>query len=111
MYVPDDLIVSYRELVRLYSSLTDEEGRYRNEIQPLLVVVFPEFTQVFADSCRPTALGLLCSYSSVKAFVGAGIIELNAKLDKPKNVHYYGTKTARRLIELAQIGNYYRHLV
>ena len=51
-YVPTELIAIYRELVRLHTQLSDEVARYKNEIQALLVVLFPEFSQVFADPCR-----------------------------------------------------------
>ena len=61
-YVPSDLIVTYRELVRLHSQLSDDIARYKNEIHALLAVLFPELTQVFADPCRPTALALLKRY-------------------------------------------------
>src|ERR1700687_4540012 len=54
-YVPDEQIASYRELVRVHTQLSDELARDKNEIQALLVVLFPEFTQVFADPCRLTA--------------------------------------------------------
>jgi transposase len=57
-YVPTELIASYRELVRLHSQLSDEVARYKNEIHALLTVLFPEFSQVFADPCRKTAIAL-----------------------------------------------------
>jgi transposase len=46
-YVPSEHIATYRELVRLHTHLSDEAARYQNEIQALVVVLFPEFTQVF----------------------------------------------------------------
>jgi transposase len=100
-YVPSELVATYRELVRLHSNLADEIGRYRNEIRALLFVLFPEFTQVFADPCRPTALGLLKLYSTPGAFAAAEVAELSAKLVELSKGHY-GLKTARRLIDLAQ---------
>jgi transposase len=54
-YVPTEVIATYRELVRLHTHLSDEVARYKNEIQALLIVLFPEFSQVFADPCRATA--------------------------------------------------------
>lgn len=57
-YVPTERIATYRELVRLHTQLSDDIARYKNEIHALLAVLFPEFTQVFADPSRPTALGL-----------------------------------------------------
>jgi len=39
--------------------LSDEAAAYQNESQALVIVLFPEFTQVFADPCLPTALAVL----------------------------------------------------
>jgi hypothetical protein len=50
-------ITTYRELVRLHTRLSDEAASYQNEIQ-ILVVLFPEFTQVFADPCLSSALAV-----------------------------------------------------
>ncbi len=47
-----------RELVRLHTHLSDTAAGYQNEIQALIVVLFPEFTQVFADPCLPTAVSV-----------------------------------------------------
>ncbi len=63
-YVPTEVIATYRELVRVHSQLSDEVARYKNEIQALLSVLFPEFTQVFVDPCRSTAIALLKLYRS-----------------------------------------------
>jgi transposase len=100
-YVPNELVATYRELVRLHSNLADEIGRYRNEIRALLFVLFPEFTQVFADPCRPTALALLKLYSTPMAFATASLADLSAKLVELSKGHY-SLKTAQRLIDLAQ---------
>src|SRR6266480_6902957 len=48
-YVPTEQVATYRELVRLQQQLSEDVVRYKNEIHALLVVLFPEFTQVFAD--------------------------------------------------------------
>src|SRR5260370_5099178 len=70
-YVPNELIATYRELVRLHSQLADEIARYKNEIQALLSVLFPEFPQVFTDPCRATAVALLKAYRSCTSHLGA----------------------------------------
>jgi transposase len=70
-YVPTDLIATYRELARLQTQLTEDVTRYRNEIHALLQVLFPEFRQVFADPCRPTALSLLKLYRSRASLRGS----------------------------------------
>lgn len=100
-YVPSELIATYREVVRLHSQLSDEIARYKNELQALLSVLFPEFTQVFADPCRATAVALLKQYPSAQAIAAAGVKPIAAKLHElaPRN---YGPQTAEQLVRLAQ---------
>ncbi len=100
-YVPDELISSYRELVRLHTQLSDEIARYKNEIHALLQVLFPEFSQVFADPCRPTALAVLQRYPGAAAISTVSVQELTTLLQQlaPRN---YGRQTAQQLIALAQ---------
>jgi len=100
-YVPGDLVATYRELVRLHSNLADEIGRYRNEIHALLFVLFPEYTQVFADPCRPTALAILKLYPTPQVIAEVPVAVLGAKLTELSNGHY-GLKTAERLITLGK---------
>jgi len=99
-YVPDELIATYRELERLHSQLADDSARYQNEIQALVVVLFPEFVQVFADPCRPTALALLKRYPSAQAFVEASVEAVAATVRELAPRHY-GRKTAQQLVCLA----------
>src|SRR5260370_24754073 len=100
-YVPTDLIATYRELARLQTQLTEDVTRYPNEIHPLLPGLFPEFSQGFADPCRPTALALLKLYPSAPAFVAAGVEPIATKLHAlaPRN---YGLATAEQLVSLAR---------
>jgi transposase len=98
--VPDELIATYREVARLHSQLADDSARYQNEIQALLVVLFPEFVQVFADPCRPTALALLKRYPSAQAIVTAGVEALTATL-RALAPRHYGRPTAQELVRLA----------
>jgi transposase len=99
-YVASDLIASYRELVRLHTRLSEEAARYKVEIRDLLVVLFPEFTQVFADPSGKTALAFLKIYPSAQAVVEAGLELIQATLQQlaPRN---YGRASAVRLLELA----------
>jgi transposase len=99
-YVPDEQVASYRELVRLHTQLSEELARDKNEIQSLLVVLFPEFTQVFADPSRSTATAVLQAYPSARAIRTAGVDAITAVLRAaaPRN---YGRETAQRLVEVA----------
>lgn len=99
-YVPDELISTYRELERLHSQLTNDSARYQNEIQALLVVLFPEFVQVFADPCRHTALGLLKRYPGAQAIRDAGVEALTLTL-RDLAPRHYGRRTAQALVDLA----------
>ncbi len=100
-YVPNDLTATYRELVRLHSNLSDEAARYKNEILDLVVVLFPEFPQVFKDPTRKTALAVLRAYPSAQAIAVVGVDAIAAVLhtEAPRN---YGRDTAERLVALAQ---------
>ena len=100
-YMPSELIATYRELVRLHSQLSDEVARYKNEIHALLIVLFPEFRQMFRDPCRPTALGILKRYPSAQAIAAAGVEAIRLTLQELAPRHY-GRKTAERLVKLAR---------
>src|SRR6266851_5173646 len=101
-YVPSERVATYRELVRLHTHLSDEAAGYQNEIQALIVVLFPEFTQVFADPCLPTALTVLRAYPSAQAIVEAGVEPLYQLLQTHKRVVRSGRPTARNLVALAK---------
>ncbi|MDQ5854399.1 MAG: IS110 family transposase [Chloroflexota bacterium] len=99
-YVPNDMIATYRELVRLHANLSDEAARYKNEIRDLVVVLFPEFTQVFKDPTRRTALAILKTYPSAQAMAAAGVEQIASRLQELAP-HHYGRHTAEHLVDLA----------
>ena len=100
-YIPSDRVATYRELVRLHTQLSDEAARYQNEIQALVVVLFPEFTQVFADPCLPNALSVLKAYPHAQAIVEAGVEAIYQVL-RAQQPPRYGRPTAKKLVTLAQ---------
>src|SRR6266568_4820097 len=99
-YVPSEQVATYRELVRWHTQLSDTAASYQNEIQALIVVLFPEFTQVFADPCLPTALAVLKAFPSAQALVEAGVDPLVQVLRAQPGAHY-GRPTAKKLVALA----------
>jgi transposase len=101
VYVPSTEIASYRELVRMQSNLIAEAARYKTEIRGLVVVLFPEFSQVFADPSPVTAAGLLRSFPSAAAFTTAGVEKVTARL-KELSGQRYGRQTAGQLVCLAE---------
>src|SRR5256714_3997361 len=100
-YVPSEQVATYRELMRLQKQLSDDVVRYKNEIHALLVVLFPEFTQVFADPTRPTALAFLKRYPSAQAVAQAEVGVLSQVLHELSPKHY-GRQTAERLLDVAK---------
>jgi len=100
-YVPSDQLAAYRELVRLHTHLSDEAARYQNEIQSLVVVLFPEFTQVTARPCLPNAMAVLTAYPHAQAIVEAGVEPIFYLLHSVSPPHY-GRPTAEKLVALAR---------
>ena len=100
-YVPAELIATSRELARLHSQLSQESARSQNEIHALLLVLFPEFTQVFADPCRPTALGVRKRHPGAAAIAAAGVETVTVTLRELAPRHY-GRPTAVELVRLAK---------
>src|SRR5438132_14113980 len=99
-YVPDEQVATYRELVRLHTQLSDTAASYQNEIQALVVVLFPEFTQVFADPCLPTALSVLKAFPSAQALVEAGVEPIAVLLHQMPA--HFGRPTAQKLVAFAR---------
>ena len=100
-YVPSDQVAAYRELVRLHTHLSDEAARYQNEIQSLVVVLFPEFTQVTARPCLPNAMAVLKAYPHAQAIVETGVEPIFHLLHSVSPPHY-GRPTAEKLVALAR---------
>src|SRR5256884_2218404 len=100
-YVPTEQVAIYRELVRLQQQLSEDVVRYKNEIHALLVVLFPEFTQVFADPTRPPALAFLKRYPGAQAVAQAQVDTLSQFLHELSPKHY-GRRTAQRLLDVAK---------
>jgi len=102
-YVPSERVTVYRELVRLHMQLSDEAAAYQNEIHALVIVLFPEFTQVFADPCLPGALRVLKAYPSAQDIVAAGVEAIVQVLRTPAQPPTrYGRPSAQTLVELAR---------
>jgi transposase len=100
-YVPSEQVATYRELMRLQQQLSDDVVRYKNEIHALLVVLFPEFTQVFVDPTRPTALAVLKRYPSAQIIAQTEEETLSTFLHELAPRHY-GRQTAQELVRLAK---------
>jgi transposase len=100
-YIPSEQIATYRELVRLHTQLSEECARYQNQIHALVVVLFPEFTQVIADPCLPSALAVLKAYPHAQAVAHAGV-EAVCQVLRAVPAAHFGRPTARKLVVAAQ---------
>ena len=101
-YVPKERVAIYRELVGLHNQLSDEAATYQNEIHALVGILFPEFTQVFADPCSPSALRVLRAYPSVSEIAAAGEEAIVQVLEMPTQpTTDYGRPLAQKLVKLA----------
>lgn len=101
VYVPSEQIVTYRELTRLHAALTTQIAHYKVQLHDALQVLFPEFTQIFADPSGVTALALLTVYPSAAAIRAAGVSGVLTELRRPKHPRY-GRATAEALVRLAE---------
>src|SRR6266566_2751516 len=99
-YVPSERVATYRELVRLHTQLSDEAAAYQNEIQALVVVLFPEFTQVTARPCLPTAHAVLKAFPSAQAVAEAGVEPIAVLLHQMPA--HFGRPTAQKLVAFAR---------
>lgn len=100
-YIPNEQVATYRELVRLHTQLSEEAARYQNQIQALVVVLFPEFSQIFADPCLPSALAVLKAYPNALAVAEAGVEAVYQVLRAVSPAHF-GRPTAKKLVAAAQ---------
>ena len=100
-YLPGEQVATYRELVRLHAQLSEESARYQNQIQILVVVLFPELSQIFADPCLPSALAVLKAYPDAQAVAQAGVEAVYQVLRAVPAAHF-GRPTAKKLVAAAQ---------
>jgi transposase len=101
-YIPNEQIATYREVVRLHTQLSEECARYQNQIHALVVVLFPEFTQVIVDPCGPTALAVLKAYPHALAVANAGV-EAVCQVLRAVPAAHFGRRTAEKLVAAARI--------
>jgi len=101
-YIPSEQISTYRELVRLHTqSLVRKLPAIRTRSTPWWWCSYPEFTQVFADPCLPSALAVLKAYPHAQAVAKAGVEAVYQVLRGVPSAHF-GRPTAKKLVLAAQ---------
>jgi transposase len=96
----DELRPAYVPSAQIAAYLTDEAARYKHEIRDLVVVLFPEYTQVFKDPTGPTARALLRAYPGAAVMAAAGVEEI-AHVLQTVAPQKYGRRTAEQVVAWA----------
>src|SRR6476469_1203494 len=94
------LLQNYRELIQMQTNLSETVARFKNELHLLLVNLFLEFNQVFADPSCKTALGFLLEFPSAQAMTAASAETITVRLKQPAPRNF-GQPTALKLHQLA----------
>jgi len=82
-----------RAAYNAYRRLVKERTRITNLLKDLLDGLFPEFTQVFKDPCRPTALSVLSTACVVPSII-AGMTE--KEFIATVEAHHHGRRLMRK---------------
>jgi hypothetical protein len=102
-YVAQARVYSYWVLVHLQNQMSQEAATYKKEIHGLIVVLFPEFIQIFTDPFLPGALEVLKAYPSASEIAAAGdeaIIHILEISTQPPTD--YDRLRIHKLVELAR---------
>lgn len=67
-YVPDELVQSLRDLVRLRFNLLKDLKDYKRQVSSLLHLVFPEYTTLITNPFGVVSCAMLKSYPTAKDF-------------------------------------------
>lgn len=92
-----------RSLTMQRHRLSVEGVRYRNRLQGLLDVVWPEFTESFATIAAPTPLALLRRWPLPADFAAASSRTVQAHIDKVSRGHYGAEKV--KALRTAAVGS------
>ena len=96
----DERLRSLRKLCRYRASRVDEKTRLTQQLNDLLVSVFPEYTDCFGKLSAVSSLTVLETYPGPKEIMKLSTKEL-ANLRYGKNNHRLGEEKAKVLIEVA----------
>lgn len=99
--LPDEVIISLKELTRFRTFLVDDISDYKHKATVVLDKIFPEYTQIFSDTFGKTSKEILTKYPLPKDILNEDLESL-AKVLSTSSKGRLGYSKAEQLQNLAQ---------
>ena len=99
--LPDEVMISLKELTRFRTFLVDDISDYKRKATVVLDKIFPEYTQIFSDTCGKTSKEILTKYPLPKDILNEDLESL-AKVLSTSSKGRLGYSKAEQLQNLAK---------
>ena len=99
--LPDEVIISLKELTRFRTFLVDDISDYKRKATVVLDKIFPEYTQIFSDTFGKTSKEILTKYPLPKDILNEDLESL-AKVLSTSSKGRLGYSKAEQLQNLAK---------
>lgn len=99
--LPDEVMISLKELTRFRTFLVDDISDYKRKATVVLDKIFPEYTQIFSDTFGKTSKEILTKYPLPKDILNEDLESL-AKVLSTSSKGRLGYSKAEQLQNLAQ---------
>ena len=99
--LPDEVMISLKELTRFRTFLVDDISDYKRKATVVLDKIFPEYTQIFSDTFGKTSKEILTKYPLPKDIVNEDLESL-AKVLSTSSKGRLGYSKAEQLQNLAK---------
>lgn len=99
--LPDEVMISLKELTRFRTFLVDDISDYKRKATVVLDKIFPEYTQIFSDTFGKTSKEILTKYPLPKDILNEGLESL-AKVLSTSSKGRLGYSKAEQLQNLAK---------
>ncbi len=99
--LPDEVMISLKELTRFRTFLVDDISDYKRKATVVLDKIFPEYTQIFSDTFRKTSKEILTKYPLPKDILNEDLESL-AKVLSTSSKGRLGYSKAEQLQNLAK---------
>lgn len=99
--LPDELMISLKELTRFRTFLVDDISDYKRKATVVLDKIFPEYTQIFSDTFGKTSKEILTKYPLPKDILNEDLESL-AKVLSTSSKGRLGYSKAEQLQNLAK---------
>ena len=99
--LPDEVMISLKELTRFRTFLVDDISDYKRKATVVLDKIFPEYTQIFSDTFGKTSKEILTKYPLPKDILNEDLESL-AKVLSTSSKGRLGSSKAEQLQNLAK---------